>query len=144
MSGTKLPGHDEFVDLLKSQTNLSRDTEWRGRRRSQLLETIPDPYQDSLHDILVHTRDEQIEHDNSKGEEAHTRILASLVPDEILEFIDDLSIRPYESAFLFGDISGKYKHHSPDVYIRQRPDRSPKIGTRLLSRFKYDIHKISG
>lgn len=107
MRGTKLPGHDEFVDLLKSQTNLSRDTEWRGRRRSQLLETVPDPYQDSLHDILVQTRDEQIEHDNSKGEEAHTRILASLVPDEILEFIDDLSIRPYESAFLFGDISGK-------------------------------------
>lgn len=143
MSGTKLPGHDEFVDLLKSQTNLSRDTEWRGRRRSQLLETIPDPYQDSLHDILVHTRDEQIEHDNSKGEEAHTRILASLVPDEILEFIDDLSIRPYESAFLFGDISGKYKHHSP-TFISVNVLRSPKICTLLLRRFKDDIHKISG
>lgn len=39
--------------------------------------------------------------------EQQTRILASLVPDEILEKVDDYKIRHYDAVFLYGDVSGK-------------------------------------
>lgn len=39
-------------------------------------------------------------------EEEHTRIFASLVPDEVIYHIHDYSRRNFDACLLFGDVSG--------------------------------------
>lgn len=36
-----------------------------------------------------------------------TKLMASLVPDEVIYNVDDYSHREYDACFLFGDVSGR-------------------------------------
>lgn len=41
-------------------------------------------------------------------DEGHTRIMASMVPDEIIYNIGDYSKRDFDGCLLFGDVSGEF------------------------------------
>lgn len=41
------------------------------------------------------------------SDDHHTKVMASLVPDEIIYNVNDYSVRPYDACLLFGDVSGK-------------------------------------
>lgn len=41
-------------------------------------------------------------------DDRQTRVMASLVPDEVIYNVHDYSHRHYDACFLFGDVSGRY------------------------------------
>lgn len=41
--------------------------------------------------------------------ENHTKIFASMCPDEILDHVDDYNTREYYTTLMLGDVSGKKK-----------------------------------
>lgn len=67
------------------------DTEWKKRRAVPLLELKNGSNNGSYF---------------TQFDEGHTRILASLVPDEIIYNIGDYSKREFDGCLLFGDVSG--------------------------------------
>nr|KAF7425239.1 hypothetical protein H0235_007677 [Vespula pensylvanica] len=69
---------------------------------NQLNEDVT--YLDSI-DHSTHTG-EIINHDNILKLEKHTKIFASMCPDEILDHFDDYKMRKYLTTLMLGDISG--------------------------------------
>lgn len=47
--------------------------------------------------------------DSNSFWEAKTKILASLLPDEVLQDVNDYSHKNYNACLLLGDVSGKNK-----------------------------------
>lgn len=47
----------------------------------------------------------------ASSDEYNTKVLASLVPDEIIFDCNDYTHRPYDACLLFGDVSGLFNHH---------------------------------
>lgn len=44
------------------------------------------------------------------SDDHNVKVMASLVPDEIIYNVNDYSIRKYDSCLLFGDVSGDYEY----------------------------------
>lgn len=62
--------------------------DWKNRRAAPLIESSKASY------FVLY-------------DEGHTRILASMVPDEIIYNIGDYSKRDFDGCLLFGDVSGE-------------------------------------
>ncbi|CAG9762740.1 unnamed protein product [Ceutorhynchus assimilis] len=69
--------------------------EWKNRRAIPLTETSSFLRAHDSGGIL-----------NTQREEDHTRIFASLVPDEVIYHIQDYTKRTFDACLLFGDVSG--------------------------------------
>lgn len=70
--------------------------EWKNRRAIPLTTQVG-----------VERMGNAISRSNLDRDEDHTRIFASLVPDEVIYHIHDYSRRNVDACLLFGDVSGE-------------------------------------
>lgn len=84
----------EYQWAMKASVIKQDDTDdWKSRRATPLDQLQPSR--------MLYNRN------YSYYDEGHLRIMASLVPDEILYNINDYSKREFDACLLFGDVSGK-------------------------------------
>lgn len=71
----------------------NHNDEWKDRRATPITNTP-----------ILRTTDSNLL--SLQREEEHTRIFASLVPDEVIYHIHDYSRSNFDACLLFGDVSG--------------------------------------
>lgn len=88
---------EEYVWAMRSGNHKETDSEgWKERKSAPLQEDEP-----------VMTKRPKTKNVISMSDDHQTKVMASLVPDEIIYNVSDYRIRPYDSCLLFGDVSGK-------------------------------------
>ncbi|KAG5893841.1 hypothetical protein JTB14_002567 [Gonioctena quinquepunctata] len=93
MEQTSEKDQEEYLWALKATMSVQDSDEWKNRR------AIPLSQMDQARRLVP-------QGSSSAFDESHTRIMASLVPDEIIYNISDYSKRDFEACLLFGDVSG--------------------------------------
>jgi hypothetical protein len=84
-------GQEEYIWAMRTSAYRESDSELWKDRRSVSRTQFP-PKSKSLVDSSIGDR--------------QTKVMASLVPDEVIYNVDDYSHRQYDACFLFGDVSG--------------------------------------
>ncbi|RZC42671.1 adenylate cyclase type 10-like [Asbolus verrucosus] len=91
MEGMNQMGQEEYIWAMRTSAYRESDSELWKQRRS-FIQLDPSRKSKSAMDISMSDR--------------QTRVMASLVPDEVIYNVNDYSHRRYDACFLFGDVSG--------------------------------------
>ncbi|KAJ8924439.1 hypothetical protein NQ315_007236 [Exocentrus adspersus] len=100
---------DDVVWQMTSDIIKEDDSEWKKRRAVPLVDLKDSNGPGSKTSYFT------------MYDEGHTRILASLVPDEIIYNIGDYSKRDFDGCLLFGDVSGKVEATSANFLLPSLP-----------------------
>jgi hypothetical protein len=85
-------GQEEYIWAMRTSSYRASDTDlWKDRR--------------SLRSSSQMRKKSKSVLDTSMGDR-QTKVMASLVPDEVIYNLNDYSHRQYDACFLFGDVSG--------------------------------------
>ncbi|XP_068895089.1 adenylate cyclase type 10-like isoform X2 [Tenebrio molitor] len=92
MEGMTQLGQEEYIWAMRTSSYRASDTDlWKDRR--------------SLRSSSQMRKKSKSVLDTSMGDR-QTKVMASLVPDEVIYNLNDYSHRQYDACFLFGDVSG--------------------------------------
>ena len=87
-------GQEEYIWAMRASLYRESDVElWKDRKR----------HDNSRSAVNVASRTKSLLETTTY----QTKIMASLVPDEVIHNVEDYSHRQYEACFLFGDVSGR-------------------------------------
>lgn len=85
-------GQEEYIWAMRTSAYRESDSElWKERRSTPLTSQSQIKKDKSMH----YTTDDH-----------QTKVMASLVPDEVIYNVNDYAHRHYDACFLFGDVSG--------------------------------------
>lgn len=89
-------GQEEYIWAMRYR---GRETEREERERRTSLQKVNSDY-------LLNQKKKGSKLLLPQTSDHHTKVLASLVPDEIIYNVNDYTHRHYDSCLLFGDVSG--------------------------------------
>lgn len=85
---------EDYIWAMRTSFHRDSDSElWKERRAQQPLVSSS---------TVIETGKNKVSADDN-----NVKVMASLVPDEIIYNVKDYSIRKYDACLLFGDVSGK-------------------------------------
>ena len=87
-------GQEEYVWAMRSSLYRESDSELWKERRSEGSRSV-------LNEIGV-----KKSKSSANTVDYQTKVMASLVPDEVIYNVEDYNHRQYDACFLFGDVSG--------------------------------------
>ncbi|XP_022909660.1 adenylate cyclase type 10-like [Onthophagus taurus] len=129
-------GQEEYIWAMRTRTYVDDNDDWKDRRFSE----------DSKLSITSNKSG------STTGDEHNIKVMASLVPDEIIANCNDYSHRNYDVCLLFGDVSGftdlceKYNKTGKGGPSRLTHVLNAYIGTMVQEIMSYngDVLKFSG
>lgn len=86
---------EEYIWAMRTGIHRDDTEDWKKRKAGPLADTDITRKTNKMKNVIPMSDDH------------NTKVMASLVPDEIIYDVNDYSIRSYESCFLFGDVSGE-------------------------------------
>ncbi|KAF5300893.1 hypothetical protein FQR65_LT09056 [Abscondita terminalis] len=97
MERTRKDLDEEYILAMRTNPNREESESWKNRKLNELKEYSNYPFQRrrTVTKTLIPMNDDHV-----------TKILASLVPDEIIYNVNDYTNRCYNVCLLFGDVSG--------------------------------------
>lgn len=91
---------EDYIWAIRSSFQQDSDSElWKERRATPLLNTSTD--------TVARRKRRSSRNVDPTADDYNVRVMASLVPDEIIYNVNDYSIKSYDACFLFGDVSGE-------------------------------------
>ncbi|KAJ3648253.1 hypothetical protein Zmor_020070 [Zophobas morio] len=139
MEGLNHTGQEEYIWAMRASLYRESDVElWKDRKR----------HDNSRSAVNVASRTKSLLETTTY----QTKIMASLVPDEVIHNVEDYSHRQYEACFLFGDVSGftelceKYTKTGVSGPSRMTQVLNKYLGAMVQEVLSYngDILKFSG
>lgn len=92
------PATEDYIWAMRSSLRQESDSElWKERRATPLAESSQS---------AVYKRGKRMKNVIPTTDDHNVKVMASLVPDEIIYNVNDYSIRCYDACLLFGDVSG--------------------------------------
>lgn len=88
-------GQEEYIWAMRTRLYSEDNDDWKERRASDGSSEYDNQPKDQKGGIV-------------SADEYNTKVLASLVPDEIIFDCNDYTHRPYDACLLFGDVSGTF------------------------------------
>lgn len=88
---------EDYIWAMRTSIQQDSDSElWKDRRATPL---------NSL--TVTHKKSKRAKNVLSTPDDYNVKVMASLVPDEIIYNVNNYSIRKYDACLLFGDVSGE-------------------------------------
>lgn len=89
-------GQEEYIWAMRTRLYSEDADDWKDRRISDTSSTEYEAQKPDQKGGIA------------SSDEYNTKVLASLVPDEIIFDCNDYTHRPYDACLLFGDVSGRF------------------------------------